>query len=518
MATTAKLHVGESEVVTFAKPPEQHSDVGSTLLRLEVLSSSFTANSWSIHAKSPSLSAALLAKDFCVRTRVNFKMWQNNVPVTRTNYNNTSAGNGGLIFRKRPWGFLQGVQSASLVINSSAFNFSGQDLAQIMSGIWGYGDKSYQGEKCDKPPFNFSEAETIQAYSDFPERWIGQDVMSADFACMLPLGPFIQACWPKIQKQSKFGMISLPHCNDIELNFNMKPGWTRFLIQQCPSAANRDMGITASTATAPAFQAAGGTVVQTTGDFQNHTGITAAYNIHVERPRLCCVWSSLPVTPPPQFPVGFHRLTSYKEVEEIVAGSSRTSVSFQNIQLDTVPFCFVVCLREIDGFQDCNYFAPVDYSTVKVTTSVSSQPCGNYTGTRVSLQDQHRIYKEMSGNEKLSYQDWYRYRRALCFGARELGGSPGMFRNCYQPISLSVEFEFERDCEDMAEWGTLGDNTAYSSSYNCYLVTVGDSTCVFSEAGIRVSDVRLKVAAVMAALAGTKSEAEPKFLNDVEQD
>lgn len=91
-----------------------------------------------------------------------------------------------------------------------------------------------------------------------------------------------------------------------------------------------------------------------------------------------------------------------------------------------------------------------------------------------------------------------------------------MFRNCYQPISLSVEFEFERDCEDMAEWGTLADNTAQASQYNCYLVTVGDSTCVFSESGIRVSDVRLKVAAVLAALQGSKSEAEPKYINDVQ--
>jgi len=278
----------------------------------------------------------------------------------------------------------------------------------------------------------------------------------------------------------------------------MKPGWAGKLLQKCPPAANRSVTVFGDTG--GPLQVFNYNSEATVQNFITHTGITAASNIYVKEPRLQVVWSSRPQPPQVQYPIGFHRFTTYKKSVTVATGGYG-SVSWSNIACDIVPYCFVVCLRSIDTFNDCNFFAPTRFQSVRVQTSVSSQPCGNYTGERGSLADQYRIYKRMTKNREIAYRDWYRYRRCLCFGASELGGSgPGMFRNAYQPQNLSVSLEFDRDAS--VKMDDVAAEAAGPETYNCYLIMCTDATCVLSEAGVRVSEVKLSPQEVLTAFQG----------------
>ena len=64
--------VEQSELVTFAPPPQQYSSKGSSILRTETEAQSQTKTSWQITVRSPSLKAALLMKDCGIRCQVHW--------------------------------------------------------------------------------------------------------------------------------------------------------------------------------------------------------------------------------------------------------------------------------------------------------------------------------------------------------------------------------------------------------------------------------------------------------------
>ena len=303
--------------------------------------------------------------------------------------------------------------------------------------------------------------------------------------------------------------------NDCLLELTFKPGWAGRLLQKCPSGANVAAGMLRDTG--GALQVYGANSEAAKIHFTTYTGTTIANNIFVGQPRLQVVWSSRPQQPQTQFAVGFNRFTTYRKTVNVNHGE-QGEVSWSNIACDIVPYCFVICFKSVESFSDVNYFCPTDFSSVSVTTSVSSQPCGNYTGERVSLADQYRIYKRMTQNTDISYRTWYRFRRCLCFSATELGGSsPGMFRNVYQPLNLSVSLKFDRSADVLAPWQRT-DDTAGVQTYQCYLMLATDASCVLSEAGVRVSEVKISAKEVLDAFTTGKGQEQPSLSSRGVQD
>ena len=529
--------VEQSELVTFAPAPQQYSSKGSSILRTETEAQSQTKTSWQITVRSPSINAALLMKDCGIRCQVHWFMSNGIGGMQRGGNNRHIRGT----FRKRPYGFAMGLQSLTVTVNNSSFSFSNTDVMQILAGLWGYGE-GYQGEPSDEAPFKFMAAKDRIEASNFPDWWadaagdvkydgpgaLTDPIMVGDFFMPLPVGIFLSAALPRIKSMSGYEAIAVPHLNEISINVTMKPDWCKYLLQSMPYArsaargrrVDRSLGffqgdqIESRLSTFHGWDpdAGGGGRYELT----NHNGNAPDFSdarmlvggvaidgvISIKKPRLCCVWSSVPSGIPPTYSLGFHRFVSYREVVEVPNAGLKATAHFSNIQLDVTPNIFIVVCRSIQDWHSCNYFAPFDWKSIKITSTTSSSPVGNIaTDLRCNAVDQYRIYKSSTGNEKLSFDEWFRYRQCICFSGTELSSALA-FRNCYNPVSLSVSFDFYRDAAERAPWAGSVAYTAANTEYTCYLIQVGDSVATLSEGACKVADVRLQPQQIVSSMSG----------------
>ena len=521
------VEVHKSELTTFNKPPQDYSAVGSSILRVETSAQSLTKTSFQISARTPSLKAALLLKDCCIRTLVKFPLYEGADRLTKENWTGQ--------FKRRPFGMAYGVQSLTVTLNNASWSFSNTLLMQVLAGAFGYGDykgQIFQNEQSDKAPYNATSPTEQEQYTSFPEYWdgaAGKEVAGSQLACAefvlpLPVGIFLTACLPQMKKMSGFEVESCPHVNELTITVNMKPNWIRWLLQSpayqlgtyAPARlqdarGDRSVktGYEGGTGYDNKFQiglsgASGNPIRWENYAVEGGAETNNAAYVQVSKPRLCTVWSNVPTGIAPTHTIGYHNFVTYREVKEVAATKEKASVTFSNIQMDVTPNMMIVVVRELEDWHSANYFCPIDWSTVKIQTSTSSAPVGNIaTVIKTNMFDQYRCYKNFTGNYELSYDDWRKFRQAIVISATEMSGFQA-YKNCYNPLSISVSFDFYRDAGQRCPGSASAPELGRDTKYEAYLVQIGDSNAVLSEGSCKVHDIKIAAASIEAAQAKLK--------------
>lgn len=209
-------------------------------------------------------------------------------------------------------------------------------------------------------------------------------------------------------------------------------------------------------------------------------GVAAAPKVALMAPYLSYQWLEPDLqlmTFAPTYKVAGKRLTCYEQMAQTVAGQAEVEFAFNYVKLDSLSQLYAIYVSDSDtnvgtafgarapmhgaapgyahnignlGSQFSNIFAPINWSSLRISLSTKSQILGNLTGDELGITEvsQWRKYLKYSGGmNPMDFLSWRKHSQIILFSAEEIGMA---FGGSYQQVTLNISFKAGRMCTQTA--------------------------------------------------------------------
>ena len=174
----------------------------------------------------------------------------------------------------------------------------------------------------------------------------------------------------------------------------------------------------------------------------------------------------------PTYSFASKRMTCYQEMSQIGTGQMSTQFDFQHIKIDRIAELYMIYVS--DAYTDVgvyrgarkakwssgaatlnhkgsaygNLFAPIDWSSLRISLSTKSNILGNLDAEKLGLTEMSQYRKFLKYSQRknpMSFKEWRMHSQCILFSAEEVFLA---FGSTYQQATLNISFKCARQQYD----------------------------------------------------------------------
>ena len=174
----------------------------------------------------------------------------------------------------------------------------------------------------------------------------------------------------------------------------------------------------------------------------------------------------------PTYSFASKRMTCYQEMSQVATGAMTTQFDFQHIKIDRIAELYMIYVS--DAYTDVgtyrgarkakwstgaatlnhkgsaygNLFAPIDWSSLRISLSTKSNILGNLDAEKLGLTEMSQYRKFLKYSQRknpMSFKEWRMHSQCILFSAEEVFLA---FGSTYQQATLNISFKCFRQQYD----------------------------------------------------------------------